>query len=123
MPVFIHFLFLQVQELERERQELIKDQAVRKNPGIAQRWWNPPQEVNSNTQSEDSEDSLTGGFITRWAVYLLKVPLEEQLDGDQLESLRKYQERKQRKQNPPYPYAQVKHTMQHAGVFCCLEVL
>ncbi|KAM4719854.1 palm2 and akap2 fusion isoform 1-T1 [Anableps anableps] len=68
----------EVQELERERQELIKDQAVKKNPGIAQRWWNPPQEV----------------------------PLEEQLDGDQLESLRKYQERKQRKQNHPYPYAQ-----------------
>uniref|UniRef100_A0A087XBK3 PALM2 and AKAP2 fusion n=1 Tax=Poecilia formosa TaxID=48698 RepID=A0A087XBK3_POEFO len=68
----------EVQELERERQELIKDQAVKKNPGIAQRWWKPPQEV----------------------------PLEEQLDGDQLESLKKYQERKQRKQNHPYPYAQ-----------------
>lgn len=35
----------QVEELERERQELIKDQAVKKNPGIAKRWWNPPQEV------------------------------------------------------------------------------
>ncbi|KAI3361654.1 hypothetical protein L3Q82_002018 [Scortum barcoo] len=34
----------EVQELERERQELIRDQAVKKNPGIAQRWWNPPQE-------------------------------------------------------------------------------
>lgn len=39
----------QVQELERERQELIKDQAVKKNPGIAQRWWNPPQEVASHS--------------------------------------------------------------------------
>lgn len=37
----------QVQELERERQELIKDQAVKRNPGIASRWWNPPQEVDS----------------------------------------------------------------------------
>lgn len=41
-------LFSQVQELERERQELIKEQAVKKNPGIAQRWWNPPQEVASH---------------------------------------------------------------------------
>lgn len=38
-------VFSQVQELERERQELIREQAVKKNPGIAQRWWNPPQEV------------------------------------------------------------------------------
>uniref|UniRef100_A0A3Q3G773 PALM2 and AKAP2 fusion n=1 Tax=Labrus bergylta TaxID=56723 RepID=A0A3Q3G773_9LABR len=68
----------EVQELERERQELIKGQAVKKNPWIAQRWWNPPQEV----------------------------PLEEQLDADQLESLKKYQERKQQKQNYTYPYAQ-----------------
>ncbi|KAM7393126.1 hypothetical protein PAMA_007987 [Pampus argenteus] len=68
----------EVQELERERQELIKDQAVKKNPGIAQRWWNPPQEV----------------------------PLEEQLDADQLESLKKYQERKQQKQNHTYAYTQ-----------------
>ncbi|XP_047228677.1 A-kinase anchor protein 2 isoform X3 [Girardinichthys multiradiatus] len=69
----------EVQELERERQELIRDQAVKKNPGIAQRWWNPPQEV----------------------------PLEEQLDGEQLESLKKYQERKQQKQNHPYAYAEL----------------
>uniref|UniRef100_A0A8C5HDH6 A-kinase anchor protein 2-like n=1 Tax=Gouania willdenowi TaxID=441366 RepID=A0A8C5HDH6_GOUWI len=69
----------EVQELERERQELIKDQAVKKNPGIAQRWWNPPQEVT----------------------------LEEQLDAEQLESLRKYQERKQNK--PNYTYTQVTH--------------
>ncbi|XP_076019779.1 palm2 and akap2 fusion isoform X2 [Genypterus blacodes] len=68
----------EVQELERERQELIRGQAVKKNPGIAQRWWNPPQEV----------------------------PLEEQLDADQLESLKKYQERKQHKQTHPYGYAQ-----------------
>lgn len=44
-------LLVQVQELERERQELIKDQAVKKNPGIAQRWWNPPQEVDCSPQS------------------------------------------------------------------------
>ncbi|XP_037120875.1 uncharacterized protein LOC119130969 isoform X2 [Syngnathus acus] len=68
----------EVQELERERQELIRDQAVKKNPGIAQRWWNPPQEV----------------------------PLEEQLDPEQLESLRKYQERKTQKQIPTYSYTQ-----------------
>ncbi|XP_077354743.1 palm2 and akap2 fusion isoform X2 [Festucalex cinctus] len=68
----------EVQELERERQELIRDQAVKKNPGIAQRWWNPPQEV----------------------------PLEEQLDPEQLESLRKYQERKTQKQNSTYAYTQ-----------------
>ncbi|XP_068429508.1 palm2 and akap2 fusion isoform X2 [Clinocottus analis] len=68
----------EVEELERERQELIKDQAVKKNPGIAQRWWNPPQEV----------------------------PLENQLEADQLESLKKYQERKQQKQSPTYTYTQ-----------------
>ncbi|XP_029371715.1 palm2 and akap2 fusion isoform X2 [Echeneis naucrates] len=68
----------EVQELERERQELIRDQAVKKNPGIAQRWWNPPQEV----------------------------PLEEQLDTEQLESLKKYQERKQQRQNHTYAYTQ-----------------
>ncbi|XP_061654976.1 PALM2-AKAP2 fusion protein isoform X2 [Phyllopteryx taeniolatus] len=68
----------EAQELERERQELIRDQAVKKNPGIAQRWWNPPQEV----------------------------PLEEQLDPEQLESLRKYQERKTQKQNSTHTYTQ-----------------
>uniref|UniRef100_A0A8D3E6X1 PALM2 and AKAP2 fusion n=1 Tax=Scophthalmus maximus TaxID=52904 RepID=A0A8D3E6X1_SCOMX len=68
----------EVQELERERQELIKGQAVKKNPGIAQRWWNPPQEV----------------------------PLEEQLEIEQLESLKKYQERKQQRQNFNYTYTQ-----------------
>ncbi|XP_020787287.2 A-kinase anchor protein 2 isoform X1 [Boleophthalmus pectinirostris] len=68
----------EVQELERERQELIKDQAVKKNPGIATRWWNPPQEV----------------------------PLEEQLEAEQLESLKKYQERKQQRQTHPHTYTQ-----------------
>lgn len=53
MDILTHILLLvcfpcQVQELERERQELIRDQAVKKNPGIAQRWWNPPQEVVSH---------------------------------------------------------------------------
>ncbi|KAJ3605690.1 hypothetical protein NHX12_027734, partial [Muraenolepis orangiensis] len=67
-----------VQELERERQELIRGQAVKKNPGIAQRWWNPPQEL----------------------------PLEEQLDPEQLESHRKYQQRKQ-KQTCIYTQPQV----------------
>lgn len=38
-------------------------------------------------------------------VLSFKVPLEEQLDADQLESLKKYQERKQQKQS--YTYAQV----------------
>ncbi|XP_053713871.1 A-kinase anchor protein 2 isoform X2 [Synchiropus splendidus] len=68
----------EAQELERERLELIREQAVKKNPGIAQRWWNPPQEV----------------------------PLEEQLDAEQLESLRKYQERKQQRQSHTYVYGQ-----------------
>ncbi|XP_068608679.1 palm2 and akap2 fusion [Brachionichthys hirsutus] len=68
----------EVQELERERQELIREQAVKKNPSIATRWWNPP----------------------------LEVPLEEQLDAEQLESLKKYQERKQQRQNYPYAHTQ-----------------
>ena len=59
----------EMDELERERQELIHSQAVKKNPGIATRWWNPP---------------------------LIKT-VEEELDPDQLESHRKYQERKQKK--------------------------
>ncbi|XP_051973040.1 A-kinase anchor protein 2 isoform X3 [Xyrauchen texanus] len=59
----------EVAELERERLELIRGQAVKKNPGIAAKWWNPPQEKT----------------------------LEEELEPDQLESLRKYEERKQRR--------------------------
>lgn len=37
-----------------------------------------------------------------------KVPLEEQLDAEQLESLKKYQERKQQKQTHVYSYGQVR---------------
>nr|XP_015218277.1 PREDICTED: A-kinase anchor protein 2-like isoform X1 [Lepisosteus oculatus] len=59
----------EIAELERERRELIKSQAVKKNPGIAAKWWNPPQEKT----------------------------VEEQLDADQLESYKKYEERKQKK--------------------------
>ncbi|KAK1800229.1 hypothetical protein P4O66_000277 [Electrophorus voltai] len=59
----------EIVELERERLELIRDQAVKKNPGIAAKWWNPPQE---------------------------KV-LEDELEPEQLESLRRYEERKQRR--------------------------
>ncbi|XP_018589878.1 A-kinase anchor protein 2-like isoform X3 [Scleropages formosus] len=59
----------EIAELERERQELIKGQAVKKNPGIAVKWWNPPQQKT----------------------------LEEELGQDQLESHRRYEERKQKK--------------------------
>lgn len=59
----------EIAELERERLELIRDQAVKKNPGIAAKWWNPPQEKT----------------------------LEEELDPDKLESLRRYEERKQKR--------------------------
>ncbi|XP_031433858.1 A-kinase anchor protein 2 isoform X3 [Clupea harengus] len=59
----------EVAELERERLELIRGQAVKKNPGITAKWWNPPQEKT----------------------------LEEELDPEQLASHRKYEERKQRK--------------------------
>ncbi|XP_023664069.2 palm2 and akap2 fusion isoform X2 [Paramormyrops kingsleyae] len=56
-------------ELEKERLELIRGQAVKKNPGIAAKWWNPPQEKT----------------------------LEEELDPDQLASHRRYEERKQKR--------------------------
>ncbi|XP_030049636.1 A-kinase anchor protein 2 isoform X1 [Microcaecilia unicolor] len=62
----------EVIELEKERKELIKSQAVKKNPNIAAKWWNPPQEKT----------------------------LEEQLDEEHLESHKKYIERKQRQQQP-----------------------
>lgn len=57
----------EIAELEKERLELIRGQAVKKNPGIAAKWWNPPQEKT----------------------------LEEELEPEQLESLRRYEERKQ----------------------------
>ncbi|XP_027508454.1 A-kinase anchor protein 2-like isoform X1 [Corapipo altera] len=60
----------EMMELEKERRELIKSQAVKKNPNIAAKWWNPPQEK----------------------------PLEDQLDEDHLESHKKYKERKERQQ-------------------------
>ncbi|XP_040217074.1 A-kinase anchor protein 2 isoform X1 [Rana temporaria] len=65
----------EVVELEKERIELIKSQAVKKNPGIATKWWNPPQEKT----------------------------IEEQLDSDHLESHLKYKERKQKQQTVPSP--------------------
>ncbi|XP_075064531.1 A-kinase anchor protein 2 isoform X2 [Mixophyes fleayi] len=60
----------EVIELEKERLDLIKSQAVKKNPNIATKWWNPPQEKT----------------------------IEEQLDSDNLESHLKYKERKQKQQ-------------------------
>ncbi|KAJ7417555.1 A-kinase anchor protein 2 [Willisornis vidua] len=60
----------EMMELEKERRELIKSQAVKKNPNIAVKWWNPPQEK----------------------------PLEDQLEEDHLESHKKYKERKERQQ-------------------------
>ncbi|XP_051498385.1 A-kinase anchor protein 2 isoform X3 [Apus apus] len=60
----------EMMELEKERRELIKSQAVKKNPNIAAKWWNPPQEKT----------------------------LEDQLDEEHLESHKKYKERKERLQ-------------------------
>ncbi|XP_075449766.1 A-kinase anchor protein 2 isoform X3 [Ascaphus truei] len=57
-------------ELEKERLDLIKNQAVKKNPSIATKWWNPPQEKT----------------------------IEQQLDAEHLESHMKYKERKQKQQ-------------------------
>ncbi|XP_036597705.1 A-kinase anchor protein 2 isoform X2 [Trichosurus vulpecula] len=70
----------EILELEKERRELIRSQAVKKNPAIAAKWWNPPQEKT----------------------------LEEQLDDEPLESHKKYKERKERRQQqqqqqPPPP--------------------
>ncbi|XP_060093128.1 A-kinase anchor protein 2 isoform X1 [Heteronotia binoei] len=67
-------------ELEKERRELIKSQAVKKNPSIAAKWWNPPQEKT----------------------------LEEQLDDEHLESHKKYKERKEKQPQPP-PSTTMKH--------------
>ncbi|XP_072260595.1 A-kinase anchor protein 2 isoform X2 [Pyxicephalus adspersus] len=75
----------EVMELEKERIELIKSQAVKKNPSIATKWWNPPQER----------------------------PIEEQLDSEHLESHLRYKERKQKQQksvySPPIKSAPVSH--------------
>ncbi|NXF87588.1 AKAP2 protein, partial [Eubucco bourcierii] len=60
----------EMMELEKERRELIKSQAVKKNPNIAAKWWNPPQEKT----------------------------LEDQLDEEHLESHKKYKERKEKQQ-------------------------
>ncbi|XP_045550120.1 A-kinase anchor protein 2 [Salmo salar] len=61
----------EVAELERERLELIRGQAVKKNPDMGTKWWNPPQEKT----------------------------LEEELEPDKLESHRKYEERKQQRRS------------------------
>lgn len=48
---------------------------------------------------------------------LFEVPLEEQLDADQLESLKKYQERKQQKQTHVYAYGQVRTEIRRSSRF------
>ncbi|XP_068031860.1 A-kinase anchor protein 2 isoform X5 [Anomalospiza imberbis] len=65
----------EMMELEKERRELIKSQAVKKNPNIAAKWWNPPQEK----------------------------PLEDQVAEEHLESHKKYKECKERQQQGATP--------------------
>lgn len=56
-------------------------------------------------------NKITERFFLFWL--RPQVPLEEQLDAEQLESLRKYQERKQQKQTHGYPFAQVQQVWDH----------
>ncbi|KAM4808470.1 A-kinase anchor protein 2-like isoform 2-T2 [Rhinophrynus dorsalis] len=76
----------EVLELEKERLELIRSQAVKKNPGIATKWWNPPQEKT----------------------------IEEQIDSEHLESHMKYKERKEKqKQQDILPSAMKRNSLPH----------
>ncbi|KAJ7335370.1 hypothetical protein JRQ81_013311 [Phrynocephalus forsythii] len=44
----------EMMELEKERRELIRSQAVKKNPGIAAKWWNPSQEKTTEDEYLES---------------------------------------------------------------------